>query len=354
MYKRAEALSQKEESTIYLSHEDNLVKNNTHGLTSVATMSSKHSGQTSLGYDNSEEDDEFDHHEWNGRQDQNTQLSDAEDVEMVDTALAFARNAPAPPPHATSHRLQKPVALPQISPALGAPFARTYAPVLETYNISPVQFVAFIDNFNVLLTGSPPLTALSMAGQAMSFVPVHYLGLAGTGFQLAAGVGRYAMVKTRCAHFVQRSNEQFFMPRGLKMKVLKTEHLAKICGVSIDQVMVKPMSPGENLSDLGGPLDRRLDAVKGYIEPLTFDVPEPTEQSNLLAKISAKQSAHIEQKMDHKTMKSGRKRWRRCPMQEEKEAGGSIRKRKRRWTNWTEKRPRCRQRRPNRRRSRRK
>ncbi|KAI1611960.1 hypothetical protein EDD36DRAFT_439865 [Exophiala viscosa] len=121
------------------------------------------------------------------------------------------------------------------------------------------------------------------------------------------------MVKTRCAHFVRRSNEQFFVPRGLKVKILKTEYLAKICGVRLEELMVKPLQPGMDMDTMGGPLDRRLQAVAGHVADLTMDVPPPTEQSNLLAKISAKESAHSEAKMDKKTMKGREKAMEKMP-----------------------------------------
>ncbi|KAK4945639.1 hypothetical protein LTR10_015258 [Elasticomyces elasticus] len=251
--------------------------------------------------------------EWDDGVENHPPMADSSDAEMVDQAMGFMHNAQPLASGTSFAPLQKPVAVPQVSPALGAPFARAYAEVLQSYDINPVVWTEFVDNFNVLLTGSPPLTALSVAGQALSFVPVHYLGLAGTGLQMAAGLGKYAMVKTRCAHFVKRSNEQFFVPRGLKVKILKTEHLARICGVSLEEFMVKPLQPGTNLDNVGGPLDRRLEAVSGRVADLTLNVPPPTEQTNILAKISAKESAHSEAKMNKKTMKNREKAMEKMP-----------------------------------------
>ena len=247
--------------------------------------------------------DELDDQHWNGLQETHAPPSDPSDAEMVDHAMDFIHKAQPVAAHGAFPKLTKPVAIPQVSPTLGAPFARAYAEVLQTHNIGIVEFVEFIDNFNILLTGSPPLTALSIVGQAASFVPVHFVGLAGTGLQLAAGAGKYAMVKTRCAHFVHRSNEFFFEPRGLKVKVLKTEHIAKICGVSIDDIAVRPLQPGDNPESMG-PLDRRLQAVEGRVEHLRLDVPPPTEQSNVLAKVSAGESAFTQRRLNAKTTKN--------------------------------------------------
>ena len=251
--------------------------------------------------------------EWDNTAEHDPQMSDSSDAEMVEHAMGFMHHAQPLSSRTSFAPLQKPVAVPQVSPAMGAPFARAYADILQSYDINPVAWMEFVDNFNVLLTGSPPLTALSMAGKAMSFVPFFYLGFAGTGLQLAAGLGKYAMVKTRCTHFVRRSNEQFFVPRGLKAKVLNTKFLAQICGVSLEEVMVKPLQPGMNLDTMGGPLDRRLQAVAGCVADLTMDVPPPTEQTHMLAKISAKESAHSVAKLNTKTMEQRDKAMEKMP-----------------------------------------
>ena len=259
--------------------------------------------------------DELDDQHWNGFPETQAPLSDPSDAELVGHAMNFVHKARPVAAYGATPKLTKLVAIPQVSPTLGAPFARAYAEVLQSYNIGMAEFVEFIDNFNILLTGSPPLTALSMAGQVMNFVPVHFVGLAGTGLQFAAGAGKYAMVKTRCTHFVHRSNESFFEPRGLKVKLLKTEHIAKICGVSLDDIAVKPLQPGDDLHSMG-PLDRRLKAVEGRMEHLTLDVPPPTEQSNVLAKISAVESSFTEKKMNKKTNKHREKAMEEMPAAE--------------------------------------
>lgn len=45
------------------------------------------------------------------------------------------------------------------------------------------------------------------------------------------------------------------------------------------------------------PLGRRLKALKGYIAPLSLHVPPPAEQTNILARLSQKQSEATRKKM---------------------------------------------------------
>ena len=235
-----------------------------------------------------------------------------EDSVMINEALDFARHADAPPPPAYTPRLEKPVAVPQISPKMGSPFARVYSPILTSYNIRPLEFVEFLDNFNILLTGSPPLAVMNMVGQGLGFVPNHWAQLAGSLTQLAVGVATYAVIKTRCAMFVKKSNAEFFEPRGLKVQIKSTEEMAKICRVRLNEVMVEPLRVGEDVSAVG-PLDRRLQAVQEYVAPLSFNVPAPTEQTTILAKMSQKQSEATRRKMEKKTLKDRQKALEKLP-----------------------------------------
>lgn len=78
------------------------------------------------------------------------------------------------------------------------------------------------------MTGSPPLAALSTVGQVLRLVPYHWANVAGGITMVAAGVATFAIIKTRCAKFVELSNVEFVEPRGLKVQVKSTEDMAKI------------------------------------------------------------------------------------------------------------------------------
>jgi hypothetical protein len=225
---------------------------------------------------------------------------------MLHSALDFARHRDAPPPPPYPPRLMRPVAIPQVSPKMNSPFSRAYSEVLSAYNIRMEEFVEFVDNFNILMTGSPPLTALNTVGQVLGLVPNHWAQLAGGLTQAAAGVATYAVIKTRCAQFLKLSNAEYVEPRGLKVQVKSTEEMAKICGVALQDVMVQPLKPDEDMTGID-PLGRRLKAVEGYIAPLSLHVPSPAEQTNILARLSQKQSEATRKEMEKKTLKQRQK-----------------------------------------------
>jgi hypothetical protein len=247
---------------------------------------------------------------------------------MLDEALHFARHRDAPPPPAYTPHLMRPVAIPQVSPKMNSPFARAYSEVLFAYNIRIEEFVEFVDNFNILMTGSPPLAALNTVGQLLGFVPNHWAQLAGGLTQVTAGVATYAVIKTRCARFVKLANAEYFEPRGLKVQVKSTEEMAKICGVALQDVMVQPMKPDEDMTGVS-PLSRRLRAVEGYVAPLLFDVPPPVEQTNVLAKLSQKQSEATRKQMEKKTMKNRQKVLEKMPGGEGRNGKGMKKERRR-------------------------
>ena len=238
--------------------------------------------------------------------------AEEDDAAILDEALDFARHRDAPPPPAYMPRLMKPVAIPQVSPKMGSPFLRAYSEVLSAHSIRLEEFVQFVDNFNILVTGSPPLAALNTVGNALRFVPNHWAQLAGGITQVVSGVATYAVIKTRCARFVKCSNTEFFEPRGLKVQVKSTEDMAKICGVSLQDVMVQPLRPDDDIAGLG-PLTRRLKAVEGPVAPLSLNVPPPAEQTQILARLSQKQSEATRKKMEKKTLKGRQKALEKIP-----------------------------------------
>ena len=230
-----------------------------------------------------------------------------EESKLIQSAMVFARHASnALPPGYTPRSLPKPVAVPQVSPKMGSPFVGAYTPELANHGIPMQVFVEFLDNFNVILAGSPITQGVGAAGQVLGFVPHHYFMLAGMAVQTAAGLATYAEVKTKCKKFVIAANEEYFAPRGLMVQVKKTEELARVLHVPTEAVMVHTINEGEDLSNVDA-LGRRLNAIGRYISPLNLNVPPPTEQTKTLAKIQAKASARKAEKMQRKTLEDREK-----------------------------------------------
>lgn len=230
------------------------------------------------------------------------EVDEAQDDAVIEKALDFARHSGAPPPPAYAIRLQKPVAVPQVSPTTGAPFARCYSPALASYNIRSVEFVEFIDNLNILLAYSPPLATLNMAGRGLGLVHNPIVQLAGGVTKVVAGVANFAIIKTQVSRYLQRANAEYFELRGLKVQLKTTEEMARVCGARLDDLMIRPLRLSDDTYQVR-PLDRRLEAVEPYIAPLSLDVPPPAEQKAMLARVSAWQGSWTSKQVERQTMK---------------------------------------------------
>ena len=239
-----------------------------------------------------------------GRSRSPSPVPSADDEQFLDQALRFTSGiSPGPSVSATSP-LQSPVAIPQTAPGIGIPFARAYAPALMSHGISASTFVTFIDNLNVVATGSPPLQILDMAGGLVGMVPVHWFGLAGNLTQLVAKVGKAAVSKGRTEAYMKRTNSELFAPRGLQVRIASTAAMAEVLRVNVEELAIPPLTLETKDISI---MDRRLHALQGYISPLTFEVPPPTEQTTALAKMSDKQVKFQQKQMEKKTMKGRRK-----------------------------------------------
>lgn len=96
----------------------------------------------------------------------------ATDEEMLDEALKFARRQPAIHrfPNGLLPKLQKPVVVPQVRNGIGVPFARTFSEALTAFDVTEAEWLAFIDNLNVVATANPPLQVLDLAGNIVGFL----------------------------------------------------------------------------------------------------------------------------------------------------------------------------------------
>ncbi|KAF2096227.1 hypothetical protein NA57DRAFT_78995 [Rhizodiscina lignyota] len=202
---------------------------------------------------------------------------------------------PSPPSNtrerkATAVRLERPVAIPRVDIAhrLRFPlsFLRAYSPVLETHDVGEPEFLAFLDNLSVVQASSPPFHALNMAGMVVGFAPEITAMTIGTGMQVVAGAGMMAVAAVRTRRFLQRSNSEYFAPRGLKVSIKKDQDLADLVGFPTSGRAIMPIDIKLNRISLR---DRRMAALASYTAPLDTDVPSPTSQRSALDKISETQ-----------------------------------------------------------------
>lgn len=216
--------------------------------------------------------------------------------EILQRALGFTRCRP--PTYAAPSRLEKPVVIPQVASGPGLPWVRAYATVLAQHGVSVDEFVEFIDSLNVVASSSPPLQVLGMAGGIVGFIPFAHAQLVGMGIQAVAKIGSKALMSTRGSSFVKKANTDFFNPRRLNMSLVRGDALRAKLGLGFDT----PLSAHDtrNLSSA----ERKLAAFKGYVEPLTFSVPPPSEPATTLKKLTAKQQKMNVWKIERKAKKT--------------------------------------------------
>ncbi|UKZ57913.1 hypothetical protein TrVGV298_011774 [Trichoderma virens] len=217
--------------------------------------------------------------------------TDEEEALFLEQVTGWIPRAP-PAREVRMFRLDKPVVIPRIDIArpfqTQFPFMRAYSPNLYRHDISIEAFVAFIDNLAVAEAPPAPLQALNVAGQAIGYVPHHWAQAASFGIGMAAGVGTAAVTRIRTQRFLEAVNRDYFGPRGLKVSICKGHELAPRIGVG----QILPEIP-----------DRQMQSISANIAPLSFNVPPPSEQRNIIDRLSAKQVESQMKKSEKKNRK---------------------------------------------------
>lgn len=214
--------------------------------------------------------------------------------------------------------------------AFASPYVRAYPPSLANLPspISQHDFMTFIDGLNEAWSTAPAFLIGGLIGTAMSTVPLMSVSLAGTGVSTASGIAGAGVSYARTRTFIGKANAEMFLPRGLRVKVLKTEKMMK--AVEMPQVSAgKPrlqLPPLERIADVDAaaaatrqnnesrgtepieqdPRMRRMAALEGYVEPLDFNVPTAVAPDNWYKKMGAAQARRVEAKQTKKIQKDRR------------------------------------------------
>jgi hypothetical protein len=222
--------------------------------------------------------------------------------DFLSEALAFTRNMTLVP--SRIRKLESPIAIPQTAPGLGKSFLRAWAPILEYHDITVRDFVAFIDNLNVVSTASPPLQILDLAGGFVGMVPHHWAQLAGLALQGTAKLGTAMVSKGRTEMYMREVNERMFKPRGLKASLASTEAMRAVLRIPVDRPTLAPLTAQTMTLSM---VERALMEVGPYNAVLDLNVPPPTEQMTTFAKLSAKQVIAQEKRNQKKVLKDREK-----------------------------------------------
>ncbi|KAK5199384.1 hypothetical protein LTR72_001164 [Exophiala xenobiotica] len=216
-----------------------------------------------------------------------------EESEVISRSLAWI---PAPPSPSQSRQyppLPVPVAIPQIQPATimsgPMPFYRAYSNLLLQHSVSIEDFVHFIDSIDIALAPAPPFQVAQLASTGLGFVPHHWAQVASGAVGMAAGAGNAAFTAGRSRMFMNKVNQEFFAPRGLKASIKKDKDLNIMLGENPDQYHPPRIAPPGHSPAAVTVAERRLFALQGLVAPLTFEVPPPDAQRrNMMDRLTAK------------------------------------------------------------------
>ncbi|KJR88341.1 uncharacterized protein SPSK_07135 [Sporothrix schenckii 1099-18] len=135
---------------------------------------------------------------------------------MVRELVRMAGPAPTP-----MRRIPCPVIIPQRRPRTKARgFVRAYAPVLNDCGINQDVFLRFLKDWYLASKASPWIDVVYVAAGIVGFVPEMGAQIASVVVQVVAGTARELQSRHRNNTFLDRANQELFMPRGLFAMVM--------------------------------------------------------------------------------------------------------------------------------------
>ncbi|KUI70636.1 hypothetical protein VM1G_06503 [Cytospora mali] len=174
------------------------------------------------------------------------------------------------PPPQPVRRIPCPVIIPQRRPRnKDRGFVRAYAPALDECGIGQDVFLKFLKDWLAASKTDPWIDILFIAAGVVGMVPEVAAQIVGTVVQVVAGTAKELQSRTRRNTFLDRVNQELFMPRGLYAMVMAFKDevpgqqprgpLSKLAGamgkslfssqrLDINQTVAKYSNPDPNLS----------------------------------------------------------------------------------------------------------
>ena len=189
------------------------------------------------------------------------------------------------------------------------PFARAYPPDLLPHGITRSDFIAFVDGLNEVWLADPYLQAISVSGNVLNFMPLLETQIVGLGVTIAAEYGSIKLSQMRTEAYLRLANTELFKPKGLRVQILKTWEMMHTAGIPRTVLQLRPAGEDERFEDLDDtntdkgkgreydPQLRRMEALKDYVMPLTFDPGRPSFD-NWLKQASEKQERFFSERQN--------------------------------------------------------
>ena len=213
---------------------------------------------------------------------------------------------PATSPSTSFPPLPLPILIPRVHPDNTMPFARAWAPELAQHGFTQEEFLAFIDNLNMVTSPIAVFQFLKLASIGVGAVPHEWGQATSAALGFIASVGTRAISYTRQKTYLQAANERYFAPRGLHVQVIGTRRMRKLLGIGKNDPLIKPLSQ-DTLTQT--PQQLYMAALEGRVCDTTFEVPGPAEPTKLLAKLSSWQVRVQLRKAEKESRKARQRAW---------------------------------------------
>lgn len=175
--------------------------------------------------------------------------------------------------------LSKPIAIPATNSEPGSPFLRAYPVELLDFGLSREAFLEFVDHLNRVIVLNPVVVGVGMVGDVVSFIPEPTAALTGTVVGAVSTGVALGSSYLQMELLLRNINREIFNPIGLKVKVIKTNQVAKLAGMPILNIEgkirkdVTILDPTEACNELDSPTAqlRRVRALAPWTSPLEID-----------------------------------------------------------------------------------
>lgn len=193
-----------------------------------------------------------------------------------------------------------------------SPFARARSRELEAQTgLTQGDLLCFIDGLNEVFLANPALQATNKIGMLVGFVPLATAQIVGSGLQVAAGLGSAGVSAVRTKQYLKKANEVIFNPKGLLVRVVKTDKMLSLVGVRDSRVFSGEqyrLLVGGDGSQSQSPLETRMAALGDRVMSLTFDeLAAPADEDNWMKKWGAYSAQKKEKKQLEKLQKEERR-----------------------------------------------
>ncbi|KAH8662121.1 hypothetical protein BX600DRAFT_512991 [Xylariales sp. PMI_506] len=227
--------------------------------------------------------------------------------ELIEQTIVEFADAPL---DASFTRLEKPVFIPRVNPGSNSPFARAWPTALESHDISQEDFLAFIDNLNIICTPHAAIHVVQLASTGIGFVPHDWAEGLSAALNVAAILANLAVTWKRKQKYLLRINEAYFHPRALHVGTISTRRMMERLGLDKKDPLLAPLT--EATLDMSAQ-ERCLQHLSRWTSKLTLeDLPPPSLlRTGPLARLARWQVRHSVRKADRQARSSRKRAWKR-------------------------------------------